>query len=233
MHTKSTALAVTRHPARISYDARWDTLVVCEFGAVPEERMPDQCLPVGDELRFFLRRPRGTVMGFRVTRLHDVDTEAADHDLWGEPRFRVPALGLQRAGVGEIVLRARTTLGGRSTSDVTADRRGRRRTATGEHARAERAFRAALDAGDLRAHLRLAACLSAQGRYAAAYDHARIFTELAPRNSWGWAWLGRVCVELGELGEAGTALRRAVRLERDGSYRTPARRVLRALASPR
>ncbi|MBA2430092.1 MAG: tetratricopeptide repeat protein [Thermoleophilaceae bacterium] len=225
-----TSLPITRHPARVSYDAGAARLLVCEFGSVPEERMEDQCIGLGDLMRFFLRRSHGTVIGFEVAEPEWIDTETRVSDVWGEPRFRVPVLGLRRASVGEIVLRARAVFAGRSTADVTADTRGRRLLAEQEYTPAEEAFRDALDAGDLRGHLRLAPALCGQGRYSEAYDHARIFTELAPRNSWGWAWLGRICLELGEEQEARGALRRAVALEREGSYRTPARLVLRSLA---
>ena len=194
----SKPLSVTRHPVRVSHDAEAGRLLVCEYGSVPEERMADQCIDVDDGLRFFLRRPRGTVMGFEVVGLEEIDVEARAPDLWGDPRFRVPALGLRRASVGEIVLRARSVLGDRSTADVSAERRGHALLVDHDHVGAEAAFRDVLDAGELRAHLRLPPALCGQGRYAEAYDHARIFTELAPRNSWGWAWLGRVCAELEE-----------------------------------
>ncbi len=219
--------AITRHPARLSYDADRDVLHVCEFGAVAEERMEDAFAPIGERIRLFLRHRGGPVIGFAVDELGQLDLDDTRLNLWGAPRFRVPVLGLTDASVGEIALRARTTLAGRSTADVTAEARGR---AAREPAAAELAYREALDAGHLRAHLWIASTLAAQGRYPEAYDHARIFTELAPRNSWAWAWLGRICVELGEVAEARKALRRAVSLERRGSYATPARHVLRSLA---
>jgi tetratricopeptide (TPR) repeat protein len=219
--------AITRLPARISYDAEHDSLHVCEFGAVAEERLEEQCVPIGERLRLFLRHRGGPVIGFGIAVLHEFDLDAGEPDLWGAPRFRVPALGLRHASVGEIALRARTVYDRRSTADVLAEARGREAE---DPAEAELAFRESLDAGNLRAHLLIASSLVAQGRYAAGYDHARIFTELAPSNSWGWAWLGRICVELGAVDEARAALRRAIRLERSGSYRTPARRLLRSLS---
>lgn len=219
-------LAITRLPVRVSYDADRDFLHVCEFGAVAEERMADQCVAIGEQLRFFLRHRGGPVIGFGVGELATLDVDATEPCLWGDPRFRVPTLGLKDASIGEIVLRARTVFAGRSTADVSAEARGR---AASDPAEAEQSFRDALDAGNLSAHLWIASALSAQGRYGDAYDHARIFAELAPRNSWAWAWVGRVCVELGEPGEARSALRRAVRLERQGSYTTPARQVLKSL----
>jgi hypothetical protein len=218
--------AITRQPVRVSHDAGSGTLHVCEFGAVAEERMGDQCVLIGEQLRLFLRHGGGPVIGYAVASLDALDVDAAGPDLWGEPRFRVPALGLRRASVAEIVLRARGEFAGRSTPDVVAEARGRN---AADPVAAELAYRDALDAGNLCAHLWIAWSLAAQGRYGAAYDHARMFCELAPRNSWAWAWLGRFCVELGELAEARTALRKAIRLERSGSYSTPARRLLRAL----
>jgi tetratricopeptide (TPR) repeat protein len=221
---------VTHRPTRISYDADAGRLLVCEFGTVPEERMADQCVALGEGMRFFLRRSRGTVIGFELADLERIGVETSEPDVWADPRFRVPVLGLRRASVGEIALRAHAVFAGRSSADVSADSRGRELLAEQEYARAEDAFREVLDAGELRGHLRLVPALCGQGRYSEAYDHARIFTELAPRNSWGWAWLGRVCVELEATGEARGALRRAVALEREGSYPTPARHVLRSLA---
>lgn len=227
----SGAPAITKRPVRASYDAGTDTLVVCEFGTVPEERMDDQFIDLGDCLRFFLRRPGGPVVGFRIAGLHELDPDEHELDLWGPPRFRAPVLGLRHASIGEIAIRSRSVFGDRSTAGVAALARAGELLAADEPAGAHDALLDALDAGELGAHLGIVAALCAQGRYSPAYDHARIFTELAPRNSWGWAWLGRVCVELDELREAQAALRRAVRLERQGSYPTPARQVLRSLPS--
>lgn len=181
-----------------------------------------------------MRKPRGTVIGFALNGLSELDVDEHHPSLWGGPRFTVPVLGLiKAASVAEIVLRARATLGGASTADVVAMRAARAHADAGEHPEAERHLRAALGCGDLRAHVTLAGCLCAQGRYAEAYDHARIYTQLAPRDSWGSAWLGRTALELGDEQEARAALRRAVRLERAGSHPTPARNVLRAIDSSR
>jgi hypothetical protein len=211
---------------RVSYDADLDRLHVCEFGTVAEERMADQCPSLTDQLRLFLRHRRGPVIGFEITDVRSLDPDTTEIDLWGEPRFTAPTLGVRNASVAEIALRARTTFGGRPSADVAAEERGH---AAEDPESAELAYREALEAGALRAHLGLASALSAQGRYADAYDHARIFTELATRNSWAWAWLGRACVELGAREEARRALRRAITLERAGSYCTPARELLRSL----
>ena len=218
--------AVTRVPVRVSYDADLDRLHVCEFGTVAEERMADQCPSLTDQLRLFLRHRGGPVIGFEITDVRSLDPDTTEIDLWGEPRFTAPTLGVRNASVAEIALRARSAFAGRSSTDVAAEERGH---VADDPEAAELAYREALEAGALRAHLGLASALSAQGRYADAYDHARIFAELAPRNSWAWAWLGRACVELGAREEARRALRRAITLERAGSYCTPARELLRSL----
>ena len=220
---------VSRHPMHCSYDADRDVLYVCEFGSVPEERMEDQSIVLGERIRVFLRRGGRAVIGFCVHGLTTFDVDSSDVNYWGDPRFRVPALGPSNASVAEIVLRARTQFAGRSTADIAAAERGHELLSAREFEDAEHAFRTALEAGLMRARIGLVSALSAQGRYAEAYDHARIFTELAPRNSWAWAWLGRTCVETGALIEAKQALRRAISLERDGSYETPARDALRSL----
>jgi tetratricopeptide (TPR) repeat protein len=222
---------VTRQPLALSYDLGADRLTACEFGVLPERRLRGHALAIGDHLRFFLRRPAGTVIGFDVRGLHGIDVDAEVPSLWTGPRFRVPVLGLKSAVVAAIVLRARTVLADRSTPDVRALERADALFAAGDNAGAEVALREALAAGNLLAHLRLGGCLAALGRYREAYDHARVFTELAPQNSWGWTYLGRICIELGEFDEATRALRRAVRQERAGSYETPAEQILASLAA--
>lgn len=229
MPSSQPAIHLTRQPLALSFDAGLDRLIVCQYGTVPERKFPEYVLPIGEHLRFFLRRPRGTVIGFEVASLHRIDIDEEQPSLWTAPRFRVPVLGVKSAAVAEIVLRARVVLAGCSTPDVLAFERADERGATGDHAGAEAALREALAAGNLIGHLRLAGCLTAHGRYEDAYDHARVFTELAPRNSWGWAGLGRICIELGDRVEARTALRRALRLERAGSYETPAAGMLASL----
>ena len=213
----------------LSFDSACDRLTVCEYGAVPERKLPGCALPIGDHLLFLLRRPGGTVIGFEVGDLHGVDVDVESPCLWTGPRFRVPVLGLKPAVVAAVVLRARAVLAGCSTPDVMALERANERSAAGDLSAAEAALRDALIAGSHLAHLRLGSVLATQGRYREAYDHARVFTELAPRNSWGWAGLGAICIELDDRVEAASALRRAVRLERAGGYPTAAASMLESL----
>lgn len=221
--------AITRRPLRLSHDAQRGLLVACEYGAVPHLALDGYNAGIPCRLSFLLRRPGGTVNGFMLDGLAEIDVDEHHPSLWDGPRFAVPVLGLTRASVAEIALRTRTTFGQASTADVAGGRAARRHARAGEHVAAERELRAALSCGDLRAHVMLAGCLCAQGRYAEAYDHARIYTQLAPRDSWGFAWQGRAALELGDEREAVVALRRAVRLERAGGHSTPAGKVLRAM----
>ena len=60
-------------------------------------------------------------------------------------------------------------------------------------------------------------------RHREAYTHLRRYSEIAPHNSWAWLWFGRAAEALGEqTEEAVSAYRRAVRREREGSFRTDA-----------
>ena len=138
-----------------------------------------------------------------------------------------------QGGVAELGFGAggRVVLARRSTPDVLALQRTNGLRSAGDLVGAEAALREALAAGSLQAHLTLASCMAARGTYREAYDHARAFTELAPRDSRGWACLGQICVELGDSAEATAALRRAVGLERKGSYETFATHLLASLES--
>lgn len=220
---------ITRRPLRASYDAERDLLVACEYGAVPQPALESHTAGITCWLSFLLRKPGGTVIGFALDGLSEIDVDEHCPSLWAGPRFDVPVLGLAKASVAEIVLRARCTFAGTSTPDVLALRAARAHAAAGERDDAERELRRALGCGDLHAHLMLAACLCSQGRYRESYDHARIYTQLAPRDSWGFAWIGRAALELGDEREAEAALRRAVDLERRGSHRTSAGGMLRSL----
>jgi tetratricopeptide (TPR) repeat protein len=227
--TSKPTVHVTRHALALSFDAKSDHLTVCEFGTLPERKLPDCVLPIGEHLSFFLRRPRGTVTGFEVDGLHSIDVDSELPSLWTDPHFRVPVLGLKSAVVAAIVLRARVVLGACSTPDIVAFERADGLWATGDLTGACAALRHGLVSGNLLGHLKLAGCLAALGRYDEAYDHARVFTEVARRDSRGWACLGRICIERRDSAEATRALRRAVRLEREGSYATPAAGMLESL----
>jgi hypothetical protein len=80
-----------------SYDADTDVLYVCEFGSFPEERMEDQSVALGEQMRVFLRRGGRTVIGFSVHGMTSLAVDSPEVNYWGEPYFRVPILGLKNA----------------------------------------------------------------------------------------------------------------------------------------
>lgn len=61
----------------VSFDGAADRLTLCQFGALPERRLPECRLQINEHLRFFMRQPGGTVIGFEVRGRHllDVDGE--------------------------------------------------------------------------------------------------------------------------------------------------------------
>lgn len=90
-------------------------------------------------------------------------------------------------------------------------------------------MRACLEAGDLKGHFGLGYTLVELGRPQEAFGHLAMYTQLTPRNSWGWHWRGQAAEALGDLDEARDCYRRAVRAEEHGSYETDAGERLRQL----
>lgn len=219
----------TRTPLHLSVNVTDDWLEAIEFGRVIDGRPADELIEIADEVRFVLQEPGGPITGFSVHGYQDVDLDTLGAVAFSGPRFHVPLLGLETASVGEVVLAAR----GRfevSTADVCffslalqcAEDDGDLEAAAGH-------WLSCIEAGDLRGMFGLGYTLFDLERYTEAYTQLRRYSELAPHNSWAWLWLGRTCEALGELGEAATAYRAAVRREREGSFRTDAPRRLRDL----
>jgi hypothetical protein len=219
----------TRQPLHLSVNVTEDWLEAIEFGAVVDGRPTSHLIEVGPEARFVLRAPRGPISGFTVHGYQSLDVDALGEVAFDGPRFRVPVLGLDAASLGEVVLAAR----GRfevSTADVCffslalacAEEEGDLEAAAGH-------WLSCVEAGDMRGMFGLGYTLFDLERFFEAYSHLRRYTELAPHNSWAWLWLGRTCEALGELDEAATAYRAAVRREREGSFRTDASERLRDL----
>ena len=219
----------TRQPLHLSVNVSEDWLEAIEFGAVVDGRPTSHLIEVGPEARFVLRTPRGPISGFTVHGYQSLDVDSLGDVAFGAPRFRVPVLGLDAASVGEVILAAR----GRfevSTADVCffslalacAEEEGDLEAAAGH-------WLSCVEAGDMRGMFGLGYTLFDLERFFEAYSHLRRYTELAPHNSWAWLWLGRTCEAMGELGEAASAYRAAVRREREGSFRTDASERLRDL----
>jgi hypothetical protein len=222
-------LRPTATPLHLSVNVTDDWLEAIEFGAVVDGRPSSQLIELSADVRFVLRTARGPIAGFTVHHFMDADVDALGDAAFGDPRFSVPLLGLDAASIGEVILAAR----GRfdvSTADVcffmlalaSAEDEGDLEAAAGH-------WLSCVEAGDMRGHFGLGYTLYDLGRTREAYSHLRRYTELAPHNSWAWLWLGRAAEAVGELDEAKQAYRRAIRREREGSFRTDAPERLRDL----
>jgi hypothetical protein len=224
-----TDLRPTQIPLHLSVNATDDWLEAIEFGSVVDGRPSAQLIEISEDVRYVLRSSRGPVCGFTVHRYTKVDLDSLEADVFEGPRFSVPLLGLDRASLGEVVLAARARFDV-STADVCffmlalscAEEEGDLEAAAGH-------WLSCVEAGDMRGLFGLGYTLYDLGRYHDAYGHLRRYTELAPHNSWAWLWLGRAAEGIGELDEARAAYRRAIRREREGSFRTDALERLRAL----
>ena len=220
-------LQATAIPLHLSVNVTDDWLEAVEFGAVIDGRPSSQIVELSSDVRYVLRGTDGPACGFAVHGYATADLEALE--AFEGPRFAVPVLGLDAATLGEIVLAAR----GRfevSTADVCfftlalscAEDDGDLEAAAGH-------WLSCAEAGDMRGLFGLGYTLSDLGRHREAYSHLRRYSEIAPHNSWAWLWLGRASEALGELDEAATAYRTAIRRQREGSFRTDAAARLRAL----
>ncbi len=222
-------LRPTPIPLHLSVNVTDDWLEAVEFGAVVDGRPASQLVEVTPDVRFVLRSGRGPIAGFTVHRFSDLDVDELGDVAFGDPRFSVPLLGLDSASIGEVILAARARFEV-SSADVCffmlalacAEDEGDLEGAAGH-------WLSCVEAGDMRGHFGLGYTLYDLGRHREAYGHLRRYTELAPHNSWAWLWHGRAAEAVGELDEARAAYRRAIRREREGSFRTDATERLREL----
>ncbi len=180
----------------------------------------------------FLSDPDGRCIGFQVNDFASFDPDAPEFDaLWNEtPHFDAPQLGLRDACAGASCVAARVFLGDEPTLNRCYFNSAVSAGAAGEEATAAEQWALCLETGDAMAHYGLGYTLYALGDFRGAYRHLRVYAELTPRNAWSWCWLGHACIALGELGEARTALEKAVEMEAQGSEATDAPELLEELA---
>ena len=141
--------------------------------------------------------------------LSAIDVDAPDvHEIWGDPRFDIPVLGLTSVSAGEIIVAARAFFAGRpSLGDhyfaraVSADRD-----------EAVELWCCCLEAGDPMGHYGLGCTYLALGRFREAYRHLRYYTGLAPESPWAWCSYARAAEAVGLEGEARAGYRRAIEL---------------------
>jgi tetratricopeptide (TPR) repeat protein len=180
----------------LSYDEYLDWLTLIEFGRVENTQPRDHWRGVSESFGYLLRYPEGPEIGFKILAFSGFDPEDPEVvEIWEDPRFDVPTLGLRNSTAGEIVLAARRFLVGRSTINRVYFNRAMQ--AEGEEA--EELWRYCLQAGDLMAHYGLGYTLYDLGRYREAYRHLRAYTELVPADGWAWSWLGKVYEAMGDL----------------------------------
>jgi hypothetical protein len=239
-----------RRRLRLSYDSDIDFLWAVEFGEVVDGRLDDETDEPVPGFYIWRRSPRGRVIGFGVDDLygrfeggdsdHGSDADDSDHGFdanqvagLDELRFDVPILGLRDVSPAEIVLAARPALSGFSTPDVVFCDEAIEKSGEGELEESTLFWLGCLLAGEMKAHFGLGYTLFDLGRHHEAYSHLRSYTEINPRNSWAWTWLGKAAEAIGENGEAERAYRKAIALEKIGSYGTDAAELLEALRRPK
>lgn len=198
----------------LSYDEPLDWLVLIEFGSVENAQPSDHWRGVSESFGFVCNSPGGPEIGFKVLDFSKFDPESPEvEEIWEEPRFDVPVVGLKDATAGEIVLAARPFLGGHSTINRVYFNAAMQT----EGEEAEELWRYCLQSGDLMAHYSLGYTLYELERYREAYRHLRAYTELVPADGWAWCWLGKACEAMGELDEARTTYEKAIEMDGEGT----------------
>jgi tetratricopeptide (TPR) repeat protein len=211
-----------------------DWLIAIEFGQVIDGKGEAEYVTVHDNFRYVLDQPDGYLIGFVVDNFSSFDPASLE-EIWESEIFErpvifdVPVLGLECASAGAITTLAAVVFADMSTVDadyfhwaVQVDEPGDEKV---------QRWRSCLAAGNLKAHFGLGYSLCEVGRCQDAYTHLRRYTELVPRNSWAWCWLGDACVGCGDLDEARKAYEEALQLERAGSFETNAEERLSALGN--
>jgi tetratricopeptide (TPR) repeat protein len=147
-------------------------------------------------------------------------------EIWQEPLFDAPLLGLSSVPAGEVVLASRALVGEEPTLN-----RQYFNAAAGEEDPEEALplWLACLEAGDSMAHFGLGYTLYELGRHQEAYRHLRHYTEIAPHGAWNWSWYGKAAEVVGQKDEAIAAYERAVELEAEGEEETEATERLKEL----
>ena len=210
----------------LNFIAEYDWLIALEFGRVDDAQRRDDWRGVSKSFGFLHDGPDGPEVGFKILDFSEFDPEDPEvAEIWDNPRFDVPVLGLSGATAGETVLAARSLFGNQST----VNRQFFDAATNAEGERALSLWLSCLQSGDAMAHFGLGYTLHELGRYPEAYRHLRYYTEIAPCGSWNWCWLGKAARDVGEIGEARVAFERALELEREDGQETDARELLAGL----
>lgn len=213
-------------PLHISYDDELDWLEATPFGMVMDRQGHDRWRGVSDTFGFFLDRPGGDAIGFRVVDFSSFDAEAPEvKEIFSGPRFDAPTLGLIGVSAGAIVLAAVPFVDGASTIDrmFFQDAMG----SSGEAALG--LWLGSLQAGNLMAHYGAGYTLLGLDRPRLAYQHLRFYTELVPADAWAWAYRARAALAMGDPAEARSSCEQAIRAEGEYGEETDAAELLAEL----
>lgn len=221
-------------PALLTLDP-WDkVLSVQEFGTVWDGQPADQVRALAEDERigFLLDEPNGSrFIGAAVHDPFEVDlAQLPDADeLWGEPRFMVPALGPEALSLGEILLLVQARYGHDEPTNDALHFHAAIGSQDSEPELALSMFKLAIEAGDMKGHFGAGYVLVKQGRPAPAAEHLRIYTRLTPFNAWAWCWLGKAQAALGEIAAARASFERALEVEEASGFETDAAELLESL----
>ena len=217
-------ITVTRPRLHLSHDSEYDYLSCVEFGRTEDGHHPDGWLTVSRRFGYMLDEPDGRAVGFRVNDFSEFDPQRMP-EVWGDPRFDCPALGLSDASAGEICLAAAAQLEG----DTINRRAFGLATALDDPEDAAPVWKQVIEAGDMMGHYGLGYTLLEGGDVRGAYKHLRVYTEVARWSPWAWNYRGQAAEAMGERTEARDCYRRTLRLERLHQEQTDAAERLEAL----
>ena len=215
----------------INVDPDYGWLIAIEFGRVDDGQPSENWRGVSEDFGYLHDGPAEIApeLGFHVKRFDTFDTDDPEvAEIWGEPHFDAPQLGLLDASAGEIILAARQMYG---TENHSLNRAYFSHATCLRGNEAVSAWIDCLQSGDSMAHFALGYTLYELGRFREAYRHLRYYATIAPAHPWNQCWYGRAAQALGETAEARAAYERAIELTAGGKEETDAPELLAALES--
>lgn len=211
----------------LSQEPGLDLLSAVEFGRVDDAQPAERWIGVGagGKVGLLHAKPGGRCVGFVVTGASEYDPDDPENaELWEQPRFDVPALGLVDVPPNAVIV-ATWALYGRGVR--TANRELFRAAMNADGEQALEYWLRCLQAGDSMAHYALGYTLLELGRLPEAYRHLRYYTEIAPGDAWSWCFYGRAAAAIGDSETARAAFQSALSIDDD--EQTDARELLNAL----
>ena len=217
----------------INVDADYDWLIALEFGRVDDGQPEENWHGVEERLGYLHDGPadRAPAVGFKMKEFSTFEPDdPALAEIWGEPLFDVPFLGLEAASAGQIAVATRRQFG---IGESSLNRHFFDKATREEGEDALATWRMCLECGDSMAHFALGYTLYELGRFHEAYGHLRHYARIAPAQPWVQVWFGKGAEAIGELGEARAAYERAIELTDAGAEETDAPELLAALEAQR